>query len=866
MYESFYNFKAEPFRLSPDHRFCFTHKSYAKAKAYMQYAIHRAEGFVMVTGKPGTGKTTLVNDLVDGLSQSKMVVATIVSTQLEADDLLRLVSYNFGLDVEAPNKAVVLQGLSVRLKRHHEEGTRALLIIDEAQDLSASALEELRLLTNLQLNNQPLLQIFLVGQENLRDLVQKPSMEQVHQRLVAACHLESLNEADTKAYIHHRLDRVGWKDDPIIDQGVFPLVYQFSKGVPRRINLICSRFLLHGSVEEKHRIRASDVRTVVDELQHEQLTPVGFKGHLPPLQDEEEDEISPDPAPVTSVTPAADDQVTPAQQMDQDQDAAMQTTAGSGVSSLKADEPLPEESPLQVASLEAQVRREESGSQIKNDPITDDVIQQNYFSLDDAMEGSSEPVPTQKPSPATGSEHGYGDRFASAQRKRQEQRSRTHYYSEYQTGGGGQPGESKKRGMLGLAFVLILILGVVLAAVYMIRPQMLQNGISYLEERVSHYLHSSIDSADEAGDQPSPGQSPASTGQVASEPENDRPKQADRQQSPDDVAETEPDEVLADPDATDKPAATVPVSETGRVLPIDLVAGVRHGSPESVSDGTESVDETVSMADRAVVSLPPTEVPAKKKPNPLPGSELKNPLSDASPVSQAGTSVELPGSVARTEKIQPDSVDEVIPTAVSGVSAAAEAELEAVSSAAPSGSLAAPKEEIEVGSSSLSVPAETQARVEEPVGRHAGTGSAPISLTSIQPAQEPGLDKTSEIPDSPVEKVAIEIYFNNDSSDIASADRQKLDRIVEQLNQYPDRLAQVVGYADSTGDPGYNLSLSFKRARVVADYFKAQGIGARQLQVEGRGIYPDSLTEDEVRSQAKRSHRLVRVDILRSGN
>ena len=250
MYESFYKFKAEPFRLSPDHRFCFTHKSYAKAKAYMQYAIHRAEGFVMVTGKPGTGKTTLVNDLVDGLSQSKMVVATIVSTQLEADDLLRLVSCDFGLDIAAPNKAAVLQGLSVRLRRHHEDGARALLIIDEAQDLSASGLEELRLLTNLQLNNQPLLQIFLVGQENLRDLVQKPSMEQVHQRLVAACHLESLNEEDTRAYIKHRLDRVGWKNDPIIDEGVFPFVYQFSKGVPRRINLICSRFLLHGSVEE----------------------------------------------------------------------------------------------------------------------------------------------------------------------------------------------------------------------------------------------------------------------------------------------------------------------------------------------------------------------------------------------------------------------------------------------------------------------------------------------------------------------------------------------------------------------------------------------------------------------------------------
>ena len=190
MYELYYNLQAEPFRLSPDHRFCFNHRSYAKAKSYMQYAFHRAEGFVMITGRPGTGKTTLVNDLVDSLSPAEVSVAMLVSTQLDANDLLRMVAYSFGLEGELPHKAMVLQRLTRLLTNHYKEGRRALLIIDEAQDLSVSALEELRLLTNLQLNSQPLLQIFLLGQEELKDLVHGPNMEQVHQRLVAAYNLE----------------------------------------------------------------------------------------------------------------------------------------------------------------------------------------------------------------------------------------------------------------------------------------------------------------------------------------------------------------------------------------------------------------------------------------------------------------------------------------------------------------------------------------------------------------------------------------------------------------------------------------------------------------------------------------------------
>jgi len=272
MYDRFYHLKAEPFRLSPDHRFCFNHKSYAKAKAYMQYAFERAEGFVMVTGRPGTGKSTLVNDLVDTLSSSGAKVAKLVSTQLEASDLLRMVAHSFGMQTENLDKATVLQRLDKLLMSHHNDGRRALLIIDEAQDLSPSAMEELRLLTNLQLNSQPLIQIFLLGQEELRTLVQSPGMEQVQQRLVAACHLEQLKEVETKAYIIHRLEQVGWQGDPAISNAVYPAIFRFTAGIPRRINQVCSRLFLHGSVEGSHKLGIGDVRIVIAELQQEQLT------------------------------------------------------------------------------------------------------------------------------------------------------------------------------------------------------------------------------------------------------------------------------------------------------------------------------------------------------------------------------------------------------------------------------------------------------------------------------------------------------------------------------------------------------------------------------------------------------------------
>lgn len=271
MYEVFYNLRAEPFRLSPDHNFCYEHKGYAKARAYMAYAFKRAEGFVMITGRPGTGKTTLIGELVESLSSDKVTTANLVCTQLQADDLLKSVAYSFNIGSSEAGKAELLQRLTVLLNRWNREGRRALLIVDEAQDLSSSAMEELRLLTNIQTGGQPLLQIFLLGQPELRDLILSPEMEQVHQRIVAASHLEGLAPDEVEAYVLHRLQKVGWCGDPALNRAIFPLIHKFSEGVPRRINLICSRLFLLGSVEERHAIDIDDVRVVISELQAENL-------------------------------------------------------------------------------------------------------------------------------------------------------------------------------------------------------------------------------------------------------------------------------------------------------------------------------------------------------------------------------------------------------------------------------------------------------------------------------------------------------------------------------------------------------------------------------------------------------------------
>ena len=270
MYESFYGLRDEPFRLTPDSQYAFEHSSRSRAKAYLEYGIGRGEGVVMVTGEPGSGKTTLVEHLVASLPRTTRV-ANLVSTQLEATDLLRMVLFGFGLDATTRSKSDALVAIQRFLQSGHERGHSTVLVVDEAQDLATEALEELRLLTNVTQDGRPLLQVLLVGQDELLERVRSPGLEQLHQRIVAAYRLRPLDEGETRAYIEQRLRVAGWIGNPRITELAMQLIHRVSRGNPRRINMLCGRLLLYGYVDELHSLTVADVRNVVEEMGHENL-------------------------------------------------------------------------------------------------------------------------------------------------------------------------------------------------------------------------------------------------------------------------------------------------------------------------------------------------------------------------------------------------------------------------------------------------------------------------------------------------------------------------------------------------------------------------------------------------------------------
>ena len=269
MYENFYGLSASPFQLSPDHRFFFESSVHRTALAHLTYGLSQGEGFIIISGEVGAGKTTLVGHLFETLDKQRFVAARVVSTQLHADDMLRMVAAAFGLPIADTNKATLLRLVENFLLTNQQQGKRCLLVVDEAQNLSISALEELRMLSNFQASAQAPLQSFLLGQPQFRALLASPDLEQLRQRVIASYHLGPLAPAETRLYIEHRLRAVGWRQDPTLADEAFMAIYAATGGVPRRINTLCSRILLLGFLEELHRIERSHVQKVADELRGE---------------------------------------------------------------------------------------------------------------------------------------------------------------------------------------------------------------------------------------------------------------------------------------------------------------------------------------------------------------------------------------------------------------------------------------------------------------------------------------------------------------------------------------------------------------------------------------------------------------------
>lgn len=266
MYDQFYGFEGRPFQLTPDPHFYFESATHRKALSYLGYGLAQGEGFIVITGDIGAGKTTLVGHLMATIDPARLTAVKIVSTQVGGDDMLRLTAQSFGLPVDGMPKAQILRQVEAFLHGQARAGRRSLLIVDEAQNLSVSAIEELRMLSNFQLGGHSLLQIFLLGQPEFRDLLKSQELEQLRQRVIATHHLDPMQPQEVEPYILHRLSVVGWTGDPRFTPDAFAAIYQATGGVPRRINVLASRVLLLGALDQLSEIDGEAIQAVIADM------------------------------------------------------------------------------------------------------------------------------------------------------------------------------------------------------------------------------------------------------------------------------------------------------------------------------------------------------------------------------------------------------------------------------------------------------------------------------------------------------------------------------------------------------------------------------------------------------------------------
>lgn len=269
MYEAFYELAANPFQLTPDARYFFASEAHQKALSYLDYGISQGEGFVVITGDVGSGKSSLLSYYFPRLDQKHIVASKIITTQVDPTDAVRLALQGFGVLPKKDDKASVLAAFRSFLTRQYKNKRRVLLIIDEAQNLPRETLEEFRMLSNLEIEGQSLFQVFLVAQPQFMNVIADPDMEQLRQRIIASFHLGPMSLEDTRHYIEHRLRKAGWRGDPMITEPAYELIHKASDGVPRRVNTLTSRVLLLGALDRLHTIDAEKVQEVVDDLGEE---------------------------------------------------------------------------------------------------------------------------------------------------------------------------------------------------------------------------------------------------------------------------------------------------------------------------------------------------------------------------------------------------------------------------------------------------------------------------------------------------------------------------------------------------------------------------------------------------------------------
>jgi general secretion pathway protein A len=300
MYDQFYGLSGRPFQLTPDPQYYFESGTHRKALSYLGYGLAQGEGFIVITGDVGAGKSTLVSHLMRTIDKSRLTAANIVTSHLDGNDMVQMAAESFGIHTQGHDKATTLKAIEYYLHDEARAGRRCLLIVDEAQNLSIDAIEELRMLSNFQLGSQALLQIFLLGQPEFRDLVQKsPELEQLRQRIIATHHLDPMEADEIEPYIIHRLTMAGWNGRPQFVGDAFAVLYAETQGVPRKINTLMSRVLLMGAVEQLNQIDGGLVAAVVADMAgqpFEYEAPLSAHGEVALPVPAKEEATAPEPA------------------------------------------------------------------------------------------------------------------------------------------------------------------------------------------------------------------------------------------------------------------------------------------------------------------------------------------------------------------------------------------------------------------------------------------------------------------------------------------------------------------------------------------------------------------------------------------
>ena len=268
MYEAFFNLKQKPFDLLPDPDFLFMSSSHKKVLSYLDYGIRERVGFILLTGEVGSGKTTIIRNLIKK-NLTDVVLSKIFNTRVDSEQLIAMINDDFGLPVLNKDKITLLRDLNTFLIDQFVKGNQPVLIIDEAQNLNQDLLEEIRMLSNLETDNAKLLQIILVGQPELRKTLASATLVQLRQRISINCHIQPLSRTEIELYILHRLEKAGDREAVSFSPETIDIIFTYSRGIPRLINIICDFILLAAFAEETRSIDAALVQDIIGDLDFE---------------------------------------------------------------------------------------------------------------------------------------------------------------------------------------------------------------------------------------------------------------------------------------------------------------------------------------------------------------------------------------------------------------------------------------------------------------------------------------------------------------------------------------------------------------------------------------------------------------------